>query len=214
MRIYSILAGMLSLAITLFANFTSYGQTHSQYGVDGLPDKHTSFGNARIRHCEKPECPTWTTANVRLTLKGGKPGDVVTSPETAGIRVIRDTLGLTLAYFAPQNLKPREASVVITSYSTKDHRYAADPRLTIIADGRTVLSRKMELESSITVAERFRLTISYDDLLEITKAKDITIQIGDTQVQVPPLEIKAFNELNRTTRILAEPLNCSCGCAG
>jgi hypothetical protein len=143
------------------------------------------------------------SAGISLYLLG-KPGDVV-STANAGIRVNKDSLTMSIGYYAPRKIMPISVSLNLRSLSTKPTKYKENHKLTIYLDGKPFLSKDAEAESSIIFGEIFSLRMEYTDFLKFTEAKQITIQLGETKIKLKSEDIEALNELNKTTKELKPP---------
>ncbi len=159
------------------------------------------FGEIKVDSFQTPEL---TSASMEAHLLG-KTDDVVSVAENAGIRVLNDVLIMRLAFFAPRNVTPQSAYLELTSYSPIRSKHEHDNKLTIYINGSLLISKKMEMRSSIGIGEIFWLEIPYSDFLKVTNARKATIQFGETNIELNSEAIEALNNLNITARGLKNP---------
>lgn len=186
---------ILFTAILLFFTTTVYSQNCISPAIDPPECKKTE-GLFQFKS------PEYSGASIRLYLLGKK-GDVITSVNSMTAR--NDVLILTVAYGAHYNHIPTSAQISIRSYSEKQLKYMNKPPLNIFLDDNHLVSEKMNSYKSFLINENFFYEIKFDDLLKITTSKKITFQIGNTEVELKPEEVKLFNEMKKTTEHLKYP---------
>jgi hypothetical protein len=140
-------------------------------------------------------------ADLRLYILGNST-DVV---HGANIRVNKDVLIMSVGYFALGKIIPTSVRLELTSFSTTPSKYKENHKLIIYLDDKPFLSKDTEAGVSIVIAEKFSLEMKYADFLKFTEAKQITIEMGETIIKLKSEDIKALNELNKTTKELKPP---------
>jgi hypothetical protein len=141
-------------------------------------------------------------ADLKLYLLG-KQTDIVPT-NNATYQVNNDVLTMRLSYRAPESIIPTSAYLELRSFSTKPRKYETNHKLTITVDDKLILSDDLEMRSSIVIAEIFTYSMKFTDFLKFTEAKQITFQFGETTIKLKAEDIKALNELNKTTNGLKQ----------
>ena len=150
----------------------------------------------KVEVAGKPEV-TWlehremTVASVLVYLVG----------EWSGIRDSKDVLQL-VARFRSKGRKvvqPAQVELGLTSYSEKP-KYATDHKLTLIADGQTILSQDVPppAGNSGGNAEYYRFSIGYPDFAKFANANRAVLKFGATAIELTREMSKSLKDLDAT----------------
>lgn len=121
------------------------------------------------------------------------------------IYVRKDVLIMFVSHYAPRSIIPTSVGFEITSYSKEPSKYKNNHRLTIYVYDKLLLSENLEVRTSGGIVEKFLLEMKYTDFLKFTEAKKVTIQLGETKIELKPEQVEALNDLNKTTKQLKPP---------
>lgn len=135
----------------------------------------------------------------------GKRSDIIPAPN-ATLRTIKNVLAMRIGCNAPRNVMPQFARLTFTLYSNTLLKHKNKNKLIIYISGKPLLSENLEQGNSMGgIAENFSLEMKYADFLKLTEAEKVTIQLGKIKIVLKPKDIKALNDLNKTTKQLKLP---------
>jgi hypothetical protein len=120
--------------------------------------------------------------------------------EWADIRQSKDVLQLGVRFRSKGRkvTQPAQVELGFTSYSEKP-KYAADHKLTLIADGQTILSQDAPPAAANSGnSEHYRVSIGYQDFAKLANANRAVIKFGGTTVELTPEMSKSLKDLDAT----------------
>ena len=151
-----------------------------------------NVGNAKVFYFEKQN---QTEANVYLYILG----------EVADIYQKKDVLTMIVGYKVAGNkaTEPETVFLFLTSYSGEGLKYKENHKLTFYLDDKPLLSEDTVVRFSTYApqkisSESFALEIKYKDFRRILKAKKVTLQFGQTKIDLKPETIAGLRDLNKT----------------
>jgi len=152
-----------------------------------------NVGNAKVFYFEKQN---QTKASVYLYILG----------EVADIYQKKDVLTMEVGYQVAGNkaTEPKSIYLFLTSYSGEGLKYKDNHKLTFYLDDKRLLSEDSVVRSSSYApqkisSESFALPeIKYKDFRKILEAKKVTLQFGQTKIDLKPEVIQGLRDLNKT----------------
>jgi hypothetical protein len=178
------------MLLTASSSFDMHAQTTP------APPVKDAEKTEKVEVAGKPDV-TWlehrdmTVASVLVYLVG----------EPDGVRNSKDVLQL-VARFRSKGRKvvqPAQVELGLTSYSEKP-KYAVDHKLTLIADGQTILTQDVPPPAgkSSGSSEYHRFSIGYPEFAKFANANRAVLKFGGTTIELTPEMSKSLKDLDAT----------------
>ena len=185
----------LGLLLAAAGSFNSHAQTPDAPAKEAekvekveKTEKVPLAGKPEVNWLEAREM---TVASVTVYLVG----------ESESIRRSKDVLQLVARFRSKGRkvIQPAQVEFGFTSYSEKP-KYAVDHKLTLIADGQTILTQDPPPTpgSNGSISEHYRLNIGYEDFVKFARANRAVIKLGGTTVELTPEMSKSLKDLDAT----------------